>query len=232
MAGTGGRTRLKLRARQLAAAIAGIAALITAFELGELRADRQLAQAETVPRLGRELAALKAENRAAREQLARQKTEEKINREAYSQVERKLADLQGKILEQQEELAFYRGIVGSPDKGGVQVRNFALIPAATGARLRFVLAQDEGVGRKVQGKLQIRVEGTRAGRVVSLDLASLAANPSAVPMSFGFRYFQDIDAELHTPPNFTPQRIVIRILPATSGVKASVESFPWSLRAG
>ena len=54
----------------------------------------------------------------------------------------------------------------------------------------------------MRGQLQIRVEGTRAGRIVSIDLASLAASPGAVPLSFAFRYFQDVGADLRVPGGF------------------------------
>jgi hypothetical protein len=217
--------------RELALATGGLLALIAAFALGRLGAGDDSPGAETARRLGGEIAAFRTENRGLREQLARRETDEKVDRQAYSQVEQQLAALQAKLIEQQEELAFYRGIVGGGSKGGVRVQDFALTAAAEGVRLRFVLAHAERAERDVRGELQIRVEGTRAGRIVSVDLASLAAKPSSVPRSFGFRYFQDIVADLRTPTDFAPQRVVIRILPATRGIKASVESFPWSVRA-
>ena len=62
-----------------------------------------------------------------------------------------------------------------------------------------MLAQAERAEREVRGQLQIRVEGTRAGRIVSIDLASLAAAPGTVPLSFAFRYFQEIGADLRVP---------------------------------
>ena len=42
------------------------------------------------------------------------------------------------------------------------------------------------------------------------------------------RYFQDMETEIRIPAGFTPQRVVIRVLPTTGGMKPSVESFPWS----
>jgi hypothetical protein len=209
----------------------GLVALIAAFELGQLRARYDSGSAAIASRLSSEIASLKAENRAAREQLARRQTDEKVDRQAYAQVEQQLAELQGKIIEQQEELAFYRGVVGGPAKGGVRVQDFALTASKAGVRLSFVLAQAERAEREVRGQLQIRIEGTRGGQIVSLDLASLAARPAAAPRTFAFRYFQEIATDLRTPTDFAPQRVVIRVLPATSGVKASVESFPWSVRA-
>ena len=222
---------MKLQRRQLAFAAGGLIALIGAFELGQLRAGYSTLRAEIAERqLGRQVATLKSENRATLEQLTRLTTDGKVDREAYARVEEQLAELQAKIIEQQEELAFYRGVVGGPAQGGLRVQDFALTAAAAGVHVSFVLAQAERAERAVRGQLQIRVEGTRAGRIVSIDLGSLAAAPGTVPLSFSFRYFQDVAADLRVPADFTPQRVVIRILPA-SGVKGSVESFPWSVRS-
>lgn len=224
---------MKLQRRQLAMAAGGLITLIAAFELGQVRAGYSTLRAEMAQqRLSGQVATLKSENRSTLEQLTRLQTDEKVDREAYARVEEQLADLQGKIIEQQEELAFYRGIVGGPGQGGLRVQDFALTAAAAGVHVSFVLAQAERAEREVRGQLQIRVEGTRAGRIVSIDLASLAVSPGAVPLSFSFRYFQDVGADLRVPADFTPQRVVFRILPATKGVKGSVESFPWSVRNG
>jgi hypothetical protein len=93
-----------------------------------------------------------------------------------------------------------------------------------------MLAQTERAEREVQGQMQIRVEGLRGGRIVSIDVANLAAGRTAGRLAFNVRYFQDVAIELRLPADFTPQRVVIRVLPATRGVKDSVESFPWAIR--
>jgi hypothetical protein len=222
---------MKLQRRELAAVAGGLIALVGAYELGQLRAGYNSMQSEVNRnRSGREIAALQSENRKAREQVTRLQTEGKVDREAYTQVEQQLGELQSKLIEQQEELAFYRGIVGGTDQGGLRLQDFALTGVPAGVRIAFVLARAETADREVRGRLQIRVEGTRAGHIVSIDLATLAAAPGTVPLSFAFRYFQEITADLRIPADFTPQRVVIRILPATQGVKGTVESFPWEVR--
>lgn len=219
------------RRRQLAVAAGALIALVGAFELGQVRAGYNALEAEIAQRrLGRQVATLESERRAATEKLARLQTDSKIDREAYARVEEQLAELQGKIMEQQEEVAFYRGVIGGPGEGGLKIQDFALTAAGTeGVRLRFVLAQTERAEREVQGQMQVRVEGTRASRLVSIDLATLVAG-NGTTLAFNFRYFQDVAVDLRLPGDFTPQRVVIRVLPATRGVKDSVESFPWVLR--
>lgn len=218
------------RTRQLLLAAAALVALAGAFELGQLRAGYNAMEAQLAQRrLEARLAGLEAENRSTRQELARVQTDDKVDRESYAQVESQLAGLQDKIIEQQEELAFYRGIVGGPGQGGLKVQEFTREAGAAGVtRVKFVLAQVEHAEREVRGQLQVRIEGLRGGRLTSLDMASLGA----APRDFSFRYFQEMSADIRLPPDFTPERVVIRVLPATAGVQASVESFPWGAAAG
>ncbi len=222
------------RRRQLLAAGAAAAALLGAFQLGQMRAGYNVLQAQLAQRrLSGEVRKLRVDNRQVTGQLTRLQTDELVNRESYAQVEQQLAELQDKLIEQQEELAFYRGIVGGAARGGLRVQDFALSPVSTGAvRLRFVLAQAESAERDVRGQLQVRLEGLRAGGVVSLDVAALSAPQNGLLPDFAFRYFQEISAELRVPADFTPERVVIRIVPATRGFKGSVESFPWAVSGG
>jgi hypothetical protein len=218
--------------RRLLQLLAALVVVGGAFALGEWR-GRQNAMGlpDGERQLQERISTLETDNRETHEQLARLQTDARIDRETYAQVEAQLTDLQGKIIEQQEELAFYRGIVGGPGKGGLQVQDFSLTTLpASGVRLRFVLARVEGAGQYVRGEVQVRVEGLRDGRVVSIDLASLANGPAARSLPFNFRYFQDMEAEIRLPGGFTPQRVVVRIVPRTGGMKPSVESFPWSPR--
>lgn len=216
------------------AVLAVLAVLAAAFQLGQLRAGYNALDAQaSEQRLQAQVAGLEAELRDARQALARLETDGKVDRESYAQVEAQLAGLQDKILEQQEELAFYRGIVGGPGQGGLKVQEFSQATAADGTtHVRFVLAQVEHAERQVRGKLQVRLEGTRAGRITSLDLGSLGTAPGSTPRDFDFRYFQEISAAIRLPADFLPERVVIRSLPATAGVQPSVESFPWNARTG
>lgn len=210
------------RWRQVALGAGLALALVGAFELGQLRAGVGARDP------GRALEHLRAENRRGAEQLARLETDAEVNRRAYAEIERQLAELQGKLIEQQEEMAFYRGIAGV--RGSLAVQDFSLAPlAGGGVLLRFVLAQEQPTGREVRGQAQVRVEGLRGGRAASLDLAALGAGGGAT-RNFSFRYFGEVTAELHPPADFEPRRVVIRVVPATSGLQAGVESFPWSVR--
>lgn len=206
---------------RLGLAIAVLTALLTGYLLG---ADGS----GEATRLRGQVEELQAEKRVADEQLARLQAEELVDREAYRQIEEQMADLQGQLIEQQEELAFYRGIVRGPGEAGLSVRDLSLASRSEGiVQLRFTIAQPAKAERQVSGRLQLRLEGVRNGAPASMDVAQLLIDASMAQPSFNFRYFEDIALELRIPEDFDPQRVIIRVVPATRGVKASVESFPW-----
>lgn len=216
------------------AAIVGaiVVALLVTFLLGRAIGARTGLAALAGGDLAQHAGALELRNRESAKKLARLETDAKIDREAYAQIEQQLTELQGKLIEQQEEVAFYRGIIGGSAEGGLKVQDFSLTAAGDAqVKLRFVLAQTERSERDVNGQVQLRVEGTREGRLVSLDVATLVGG-RGTPLTFGFRYFQEMALDLKLPAGFLPERVVLRVLPTTRGIKSSVESFPWTVPAG
>lgn len=199
--------------------IVQVVALVTVFVAGYLTASLT-APDEPVPDPA-------LDSGSSVEQVARLQAEQKVDREAYAQVEAQLAELQEQLIEQQEELAFYRGIVGGSGDDGLRIQDLALTRHAGGLRLRFTLLQVEKVQAEVRGEWQLRIDGLRAGRPASIDGADVLAAGDRGTSSFAFRYFEEVNADLLLPEDFTAQRLVIRVLPTTRGVQASVESFPW-----
>ncbi len=175
---------------------------------------------------------LRADNRRLARDLTRLQTDTQVDRQAYGEVERQLTELQEKILDQQQELSFYRGIVGGSADTGLQVKDFVLQAMADGRyEIGFVVAQIAKTEREVAGQVQIRIEGERDGRVVSVDVAPLMAAAERSALGFRLRYFQDFRAGFTLPDNFAPGRIVLRVQPVGRGSRASVASFPWAVTA-
>lgn len=209
--------------------LAALLLLVLAFQLGRWRAGHDIPAARAIQQeLEDRASALAEENHQLRQAAVRFETDALVDREACLQVEAQLSGLQDRLLEQQEELAFYRGIVGGTGQSRLRVREFSREALADGSsRIRFTLASIEQLQVPVRGRLQLRIEGRRAGRFASLDAGSPELEAKAVPRDFDFRYFQAISTEFRLPDDFVPERVVIRLMPITAGVGASVESFPW-----
>lgn len=161
--------------------------------------------------------------------LAEAEIAKRVDREAYTQVEKSLADLQSRVGEQSQELAFYRGIV-SPSDGlaGLRVQRLIVLPGGEPHvyRVRVVLIQAARNEATVAGTVELGIDGVQAGRTLSLPFAEVAVADK--PLAFSFRYFQEIETELRLPVDFTPQRVQVEVRSrsATAPVR---QSFAWQV---
>ena len=218
------------------AAVAMVSAGLGLYVAGQSQAGFNRIQAEReIAALRNELGGQRAENLALREKIAMLDTAAKVDSEGYRRVEASLVDLQSKILDQQEDIAFYRGIVSPDDTAGLRIQNFSL-SRAIGPRtfnMQLVLAQAFRSDRQVAGHVELSIEGVRQGQPVRLGLRELLADeaPSS-RLNFSFRYFQDLKADLVLPRGFAPQRVIVRITPKGKSAKTVEESFDWAVKPG
>ena len=206
------------------------------YEFGRYQAGYALldAQAERQA-LKAEIATLEARNEDLRRQIAVFETSREIDQEAYSQVEDNLAELQANIQAQEEELAFYRGIV-SPSDGvvGLKIQRFELLPADSDAAvlMRLVLVQAMKHDRRVSGVVKLSVHGEQAGAEAVLSLSELVAEGESGELAYSFLYFQDLERQLVLPKGFLPDRVELEIRPKGRGGKPVSQSFDWMITAG
>jgi cell division protein FtsB len=122
------------------------------------------------------IAALDGEIEALKQEVALLETHREIDREAYKEVESSLITLQAKIVEQQDAIAFYRGIVSPADgKPGLRVQDFKLTRGNEEREfnLRLILVQAMKHDRKVSGDVALSVEGSENGEAKSYALSEL-----------------------------------------------------------
>ena len=169
------------------------------------------------------------------QEVAMLETHREIDREAYKEVEGSLLTLQAKIQEQQDAIAFYRGIVSPADgKPGLRVQDFRLTRGGEEREfnLRLVLVQAMKHDRKVSGNVALTVEGNEAGEAKSYPLAELLPPDASKDWPFSFRYFQDFDRQLVLPDGFTPERINVEVRSRTRSISSIEESFAWDTSQG
>lgn len=170
-----------------------------------------------------------------RRQIALLETSREIDRETYAQVEQNLGQLQERIQAQEEELAFYRGIV-SPQDGlsGLRVQEFEVVPGEAERRylMRLVLVQAIVHNRPVRGTARVQLMGMQDGIELELDLGQLAADEGGAELAYGFRYFQGFERELLLPEGFEPVRFDLEILPSEPRGEPVRRSFAWAAVLG
>jgi len=231
--GTGRSHRSEIFA--VAALCAGLFIVWAAYELGQTRAGHNSREAQQ----GRidvesELGETREENKQLREKIALLETDAKIDAKGYGQVESQLAALQAEILKQQEDLAFYRGIVADQE-AGVRIQDLELLRGVdeSSYSMRLVLAQPIGASRRISGTVELDVEGTSEGAPVTLNLADLSGQKARkTRLNFSFRYFQNLEADLVLPEGFAPARVKVKLTPQGKSAKPVEKSFDWVMPVG
>jgi hypothetical protein len=206
------------------------------FEFGRIKGGYDVVDAASERgEFEQHVAALNDEIAALKQEVALLETHRNIDREAYQEVESSLVELQSKILEQRDALAFYRGIV-SPDDGkpGLRVQDLTLTrgEAEREYNLRLVLVQAMQHDRKVSGDVSLSVEGSQDGEARTYALADLLPQAADADWPFSFRYFQHFDRQLVLPDGFTPERIRVEVRSKTRSISSIEEDFAWQTNQG
>ena len=222
-------------ARGLLVVIASIVGYLV-FEYGRISAGYDVVDAanEKAAFEGR-VDALNERITELEQEVAMLETHREIDREAYREVEGGLLELQEKIQEQQDAIAFYRGIVSPADgQPGLRVQDFKLTrgPEEREFKLRLVLVQAMKHDRKVSGTVAMTVEGSEDGEARSYALADLLPADATKDWPFSFRYFQDFDRQIVLPDGFTPERILVEVRSRTRSISSIEESFAWVTSRG
>ena len=206
------------------------------FEFGRIRAGYDVVDAAAQRgQLEEQIDALNGQIADLKQEVARLETNREIDREAYKRVEGSLLSLQAKIQEQQDAIAFYRGIVSPADgRPGLRVQDFRLTrgPVEREFKLRLVLVQAMKHDRKVSGDVALTVEGNEQGQAKSYPLAALLPADADTAWPFSFRYFQDFDRQIVLPDGFTPERVRVEVRSRTRSIKSIEESFAWTTSQG
>jgi len=206
------------------------------YEFGRIQANYNIVEA------GRERQAfearideLDAEIAALKETIARLETNRDIDRSAYKDVESSLVELQAKIQEQTNEIAFYRGIVSPADGvAGLRVQDLRLTRSGVerAYNVRLVLVQSLKHDRTVSGDVGLFVEGVQDGSDVSYPYSQLLDAEANSQWPFKFRYFQDFDREIVLPDGFTPESIRIEVRSKTRSIASIEERYAWNTSSG
>jgi hypothetical protein len=226
--------RLVLRAAVIVVLIA--AGFYLSFELGRFQAGFSvLDERRRVEAFDGAIAERDAAIEELRRQVAILETSLDVDSETYASVEADLADLQARIQAQEEELAFYRGIV-SPGDGlaGLRIQNVEveLVPGEGPHLLRILLVQAIVQSDRVTGTVRVSLKGLADGEERILGLDELASESQAADIPYGFRYFQTLELGIVWPGGFAPTELEVQVWPRQPRGETIIQSFPWAAVSG
>ena len=221
---------------RVAVAIAIVVGIYLVFEFGRIRADYNIADAiDQKQEYNSEIKGLENQIAELNQEIALLETHREIDVEAYKVVEADLIDLQRKIQEQRDAIAFYRGIVSPADGGrGLRVQDFKVTKGKKEGQfhMRLVLVQVMQHDRSVKGDVEFSLEGSQDGKAKTYSLQELQPTDAKNNWPFAFRYFQDFDRELILPSGFTPEKINIEVKSRTKSIASVKQSFLWQTAQG
>ncbi|MEI6860498.1 MAG: DUF6776 family protein [Shewanella sp.] len=154
--------------------------------------------------------------------LAVRNLELSLSRETHAKMQELFTDQYSKEKDLLRELAFYRSIM-APESiaDGVAIHDLELtsdlLPSQY--RLKLILTQLQKRKQSLKGRAELTFIGVQNGKVVELSLAQLTDDKS---LSFQFRYFQVLDAEITLPESFKLSRVLVKVIvPSSRWTKGS-----------
>ncbi|HEY3808886.1 MAG TPA: DUF6776 family protein [Steroidobacteraceae bacterium] len=206
-------------------------ALYVMFELGRFKAGYDALQAASQrDGLQQQIDKLERSQHELHVQLAAAEQSRVAEGQERAEVARTIGELQAQVARDQQEMAFYRGLVAQPGQqaaDAVRVQQFRIATLAGEQRyaLRFSLSRTQRPEEAVNGTLGITIDGTRAGAPASIDMAALTGGKNELP--FNFKYFAAIEQPVTLPGDFKPDRVTIEVRPGRKGVAPYRQTFVW-----
>lgn len=218
-----------------AIALLGLFGLYLTYEFGRWTAgfDRR-AVADERRAHAAAIRALEKQNRALRVQLAELETVRVSQTRERTEVARTIGELQAQVARQEQELAFFRGIVSQGSQApDVRVRQLRILEGdgPRAFRLRLTLVQAVRPDSAVSGTLDVRIEGERGDSAAALAMPAFTADRRR-ELPFSFRYFHDLELQVTLPADFTAQRVTVEVQSNRRNVPVTASSFPWIVAAG
>jgi len=135
---------------------------------------------------------------------------------------------QDEIAGLQADLAFYRRLGGANGSQAPLAVHYLELQATQSPRVYriiFTLTQNLRWAAIISGHIQLGVDGIRDGVAQHLSEKQLLAE-SAEPLSFQFKYFQQLERLITLPEGFEPSRLSIRL--KSGSLRAPVvQSMEW-----
>ena len=207
-------------------ALVALALVYGGFELGRAASGYSIVSAlsEGIG-LRRRNRALTEENEFLRRRATTAEVGQRVDRQAQSDAQMMMGELQAETARQQQELQFYRGLVARQFgagtlrvqelkvRAGEEDRNFRVLVTLVQAATRESLAT---------GTVTFTVNGADG---TSLQLADIEPSRRR-ELPFSLRYFQQIEVRVALPPDFQPLRLDVEYRRGRNAEPVR-QTFPW-----
>jgi hypothetical protein len=175
----------------------------------------------------RRLAEAEQEIGSLKSQIAVLSRSEQVARGALLELQQTLREREEEVDGLRADLAFYGRLVGGGMRVGLAVHTLRITPVQGTRAWNFTatLTQNFKRGQDIQGRLRLRLEGVRDGRLEQLDWPTLAQGREDAGIEYRFKYFQQVSGTIMLPAGFLPNRVIVN---ADGGGDRVEQAFSWA----
>ncbi|KPN19497.1 hypothetical protein AO715_05730 [Xanthomonas sp. Mitacek01] len=176
----------------------------------------------------RQLADQQSELDGLRQQVSTLTRSDQISRDANRELQGTLAERDEEIAALRADVAFYERFVGSTaQRRGLTVHELRVQPRTDqGWHYTATLTQSLSRDAASVGTMRLSIEGTRDGRLETLDWTTLRQSDDAAAVAYSFKYFQQVEGDIVLPAGFQPLRVTVRLEPERGS--AVERPFSWA----
>jgi len=220
---------LQPRWRWLLGLSIALALVYAGFEAGRMSAGYSIASSmiERIDLKGRNRA-LEEDNLELQHRAAIAEVAQRVDRQAQTDAQRMMSELQAETARQQQELQFYRGLaVRQFGSGTLRVQELRIRPEAEERRYRVLITLVQASTRDTlaSGTVSLTVTGGLDGAERVLTLAEIEpAKRRELP--FSLRFFQQIEVPIELPLDFVPASLQVEYRLGRSA-EPTRQAFDW-----
>ena len=177
-----------------------------------------------------EVTRLRKENESLKYELSRAARAEDINRATREDNHEQLVTLQTEIATLNQELDFYREIVGGTEvESGPKVKGIQLKVLNGDGRYRYrvVLTHVDKDDRTAEGVLNLGFSGELEGQRKALTFADVKeSGPES--LAFKFKHFRLFEGTIKMPDGFVPQQLQVAVRNKAGSRGSFAETYDWA----
>lgn len=176
---------------------------------------------------------LSDENDALRHRVAVAEVGQKVDRQAQTDAQRMMGELQAETARQKQELQFYRGlVVRQYGSGALRVQELSVRAEEEERRYRVLITLVQAATRDTvaNGTVTFSVEGTQGAETATLPLADVEIDGRR-QFPFSLRFFQQIEVPIELPLDFRPGRLHVEYQLGRNR-EPSKQTFDWRVEGG
>lgn len=201
-----------------------IAALVGTYFYSHYRTASMLISAEQAKELRTELEKVNAEAQDLRQQVTKYQLNAEVDRQVTDEIRHQVVTQREQIAALERDVAVYR-IMTSPKNNnpqGISFGVFSVTPVADDGspanlqRIKLAIQKLAEGDTEFKGELQFTIVGLRGGQEEKIPLSQIeqvreGVAPLTETIPLQFKFFQNIEADIHIPDGFVPSRVELSV---------------------